>query len=325
MSDFWAGRKVLVTGGAGFVGSHLIEELYRRAPTARVTVADLAEGPSHPSPAAAAARLLRVDLRRPEACRRACRGQEVVLNLAAHVAGVGYNRSHHGTMFHDNILLSVNMLEAARLCGVERFLVVSSACVYARHCPLPMRETDGFLDRPEPTNEGYGWAKRMAEFQAWAYREEFGMKTAVVRPANTYGPRDHFDRDDCHVIAALMRRVAAGEDPIRIWGDGSQTRSFLYVEDFARGLLDAAERHAECDPVNLAADEEVSIRKLAELIRDTAGSKARLLFDPEQPAGQPRRRLDAVKAAEKFQFQARVGLSEGLRRTWEWYRSHRAP
>jgi GDP-L-fucose synthase len=325
VKGFWADRNVLVTGGAGFVGSHLIDELRRRAPSARITVADLSDRWPHPLESGEAPRLLTLDLRRPESCLKACRGQDVVLNLAAHVAGVGYNRVHHGTMFRDNMLVALNMMEAARLSGVERFLVVSSACVYARHCPIPMRESDGFLDRPEPTNEGYGWAKRMAELQAWAYHEEFGMKLAVVRPSNTYGPRDHFDREDCHVIAALMRRVAAKENPIRIWGDGSQTRSFIYVGDFARGLLDATEKYAKCDPVNLASEQEISIRELATLIRDTGGSRAELRFDASQPAGQPRRRLDSSKAAQAFDFKARVGLAEGLSRTWAWYREHLAP
>ncbi|MDD5657491.1 MAG: NAD-dependent epimerase/dehydratase family protein [Elusimicrobia bacterium] len=319
MSDFWSGRKVLVTGGAGFVGSHLVEELRRRAPDVRLTIADLSE-----RPAAGTERVLKLDLRSPQDCLEACRGQEIVLNLAARVAGVGYNRLHHGTMFRDNMQIAANMIEAARVCGVERFLVVSSACVYARDCPIPMRESDGFRDRPEPTNEGYGWAKRMAEFLARAYHDEFGMRFAVVRPANTYGPRDHFDSADCHVIAALMRRVAAGENPVRVWGDGSQTRSFIYVEDFARGLLDAIERHDSCEPVNLASEEEVSIRELAALIRDTVGSRSELVFDPAQPAGQPRRRLDARRAREAFGFQARVGLAEGLRRTWAWYRERSA-
>jgi len=323
MKGFWDGRKVLVTGGAGFVGSHVVEDLNRRAPTAQITVADLALEREHLPAAVREARLVPADLRRYEDCLRVCRGQEVVLNLAAHVAGVGYNRCHHGTMFRDNMLLSLNMMEAARVCGAERFLVVSSACVYARDCPIPMREGDGFRDHPEPTNAGYGWAKRMAEFQAGAYHEEFGMKVAIVRPSNAYGPRDHFERKDSHVIAALIRRVVAGEDPVVVWGDGSQTRSFLYVEDFTRGLLEVTQRYAECDPVNLASDEEVSIRDLADLIREAAGSGARLKFDPSQPMGQPRRRCDTVRAAAVAGFRARVGLAEGLRRTVAWYLAHR--
>ncbi|HAM34312.1 MAG TPA: GDP-fucose synthetase [Elusimicrobia bacterium] len=321
MKSFWDGKKVLVTGGTGFVGSHAVEELLRRSPRARITVADKVLRPENLPGLSREVKLVRADLRCYDDCLRVCRGQDVVLNLSARVAGVGYNQAHHGTMFRDNMLLSLNMLEAARVRGVERFLVVSSACVYARSCPIPMAEADGFLDRPERTNEGYGWAKRMAEFQAAAYRCEFGMKLAVVRPINAYGPRDHFDREDCHVIAALIRRVVGGENPIRVWGDGTQTRSFLYVEDFARGLLDVTQRYCECDPVNLGSDEEVTIRDLAGMIRDGAGSRASLLFDAGRPAGQPRRFCSTAKAREAAGFSARIGLAEGLRRTIAWYRA----
>ena len=320
---FWDGKAVLVTGGTGFVGSHVVEELLRRAPSARVTVADLLSRPQNLPGLWRGIRFVQTDLRRYEECLKACRGQDVVLNLAAHVAGVGYNRNHHATMFRDNMMLALHMTEAARICDVRRFLAVSSACIYARDCPIPMREEDGFLSRPERTNEGYGWAKRMAEFLAGAYGEEFGLHAVAVRPINAYGPRDHFGREDCHVIAALIHRVVSGEDPVLVWGDGSQTRSFIYVEDFARGVLDAAQRGAAGEVANLGAEEEITIRDLAGLILAAAGSRARLVFDPSRPTGQPRRRCDTNRSRERLGFQARIGLAEGLRRTVAWYLSRR--
>lgn len=324
--SFWNGKRVLVTGGAGFVGSHLVEELLRRAPKARITVADSLESGRKENLKAVLGdlRIIRADLRSLDDCRKACKGQDVVLNLAAHVGGVGYNSKHHGTMYRDNMLIALQMTEAARLAGVERFLVVSSACVYPREATVPTPESEGFRGSPEMTNEGYGWAKRMAEYLGRSYHAEFGMKVAIARPYNTYGPRDHFESENSHVISALIRRVAAGENPVRVWGDGTQSRAFLYVEDFARGLLEVCERYAVCDPVNLGTSEEVTIRRLAELILEASGSKARLVFDPSKPSGQPRRNCDPSRAKELIGFQAKVSLREGLGRTVQWYRANRA-
>lgn len=307
------------------MGSHLVERLLRRGKDVRVTVADdLRNGRRENLAAAAGIKFISPDLLDFDACRKACKGQDIVLNLAAHVGGVGYNAAHPGTMFRDNMLLSGNVIEAARLAGVERFLVVSSACVYTRHCTIPTPESEGFLDWPEDTNEGYGWAKRMAEFQAMAYHKEFGMKVAIARPYNCYGPRDHFEPEVSHVIPALIRRVLDGENPVRVWGDGAQTRAFLYVDDFARGLLDVTERYAECDPVNIGTTEEVRIARLIELVLKAAGSSAEVEFDPSKPSGQPRRNCDNTKALEKTGFKAEVSLEEGLRRTVEWYRAFRS-
>ncbi len=324
--SYWDGKKVVVTGGAGFVGSRTVEEILRKAPTAKVTVVDdLSRGRRDNLKAVLdRIRVVETGLFDLGGCLKACEGQDVVLNLVARVAGVGFNAAHHGTMFRDNMLLGLNMLEAARRCGVERFLVVSSACVYPQVCAMPTPESEGFRDAPADTNLGYGWAKRMAEFQAQAYMKEFGMKVAIARPYNAYGPRDHFGQDDSHVIAALIRRVVEGEDPVRVWGDGTQTRAFLHVDDFARGLLEVAERYAVGDPVNLGTDEEVTIRRLAEMILEAAGSKAKLVFDPSKPAGQPRRNCDTSKAREKIGFAAKVTLADGLKRTVDWYRARRA-
>jgi GDP-L-fucose synthase len=319
----WRRKKVLVTGGAGFIGSHVVERL--AAAGARVTVADRL-GPRAARNLAAVrkdVRVMKAELSDEAACRRAAKGQDVVLHLAARVAGIGYNVGHHATMFRDNMRLTMNMLEAARKAGVARFLVVSSACVYPRDCAVPTPEAEGFRGRPEPTNEGYGWSKRMSEFLGAQYREEFGMEVAVARPYNAYGPRDHFDPKTSHVIAALVRRVCDGEDPLVVWGDGSPTRAFLYVDDFARGLLLVAEKARDAEPINLGSGEEVTVAELARRVVLLAGSGARLRFDTSKPMGQPRRSCDVRKAAKAVGFRAAVPLDEGLRRTIAWYRAQR--
>ena len=321
---YWDRKKVLVTGGGGFIGSHVVERLLSAGKGVRVTVAD------RPSPVKRRnlsavwkdIRFASAELSDPKAALRLCRSQDVVLNLAASVGGVGWNSVHPGSLFRDNMAIGVNVLEAARRAGVERFLVVSSACVYPRDCAIPTPEAEGFRDAPEKTNEGYGWAKRMAEYLGRAYAEEFGMEVAIARPYNAYGPRDHFDPERSHVVAALIKRVCDGENPVKVWGDGSVTRSFLYVEDFARGLLEVAEKYPKADPLNIGADDEIPVRELAGMIVRLSGSRAKLSFDPLKPSGQPRRRCDTAKALKEIGFSARVGLPEGLAKTIAWYRAH---
>lgn len=323
-SRWWDGRRVLVAGGAGFIGSHLVELLLKTAPRARVTVAGsiTAEGRRNLKAVLKRVRLIKADLRDLSACRRACRGQDVALNLAAKVGGVHYNSVHHVELFRVNMQLAMSMIEAARLEKVKRYLVVSSACVYPRDCAIPTPESEGFRGRPEATNEGYGWSKRMAEYLGKAYADEHGMSVAVARPCNAYGPRDDFNPERSHVIAALVRRACEGEDPLVVWGDGRATRSFLYVEDFARGLLEVAERGPVGEPLNVGADEEVSVAQLARTIARLAGNGARLSFDPSRPSGQPRRRCDATKIRKTLGFKTRVSLEEGLSRTIAWYRAN---
>jgi len=322
--SFWREKRVLVTGGTGFIGSHLTELLVTsgaritvigRETEARVRFLDLKDS---------AVAYRRVDLMRlSKPLTELFTGQDVVFHLAARVAGIGYNSTHPATMLHDNLALTLTALEAARIGGVKRFQYVSSACVYPRHCTIPTPETEGFSGDPEPTNFGYGWAKRMGEVLARTYGDEHGLEVSIVRPYNGYGPRDNFDPETSHVIPALIRRVVGGEDPVVVWGDGSSTRSFLYVEDFARGLLEACEKYPVADPVNIGSDEEISIQDLVKLIIEISGSKAGIRFDRSKPNGQPRRNCDTRKATEKIGFVAKVSLREGLKKTIEWYKKIR--
>lgn len=308
----------------GFIGSHLVEALLARGRGARVTVAGRSPVLARRNLAAVwkDVRFAAADLADPAAARRLCRGRDVVINMAASVGGVGWNSTHPASLFRDNMGLGLALIEAARRADVGRYVVVSSACVYPRDCAIPTPESEGFRGEPELTNAGYGWAKRMQEYLGRSYHEEFGMEVAIARPYNAYGPRDHFDPARSHVIAALVKRVCDGENPVRVWGDGSTTRSFLYVEDFARGVLDVAERHPKADPVNIGADDEISVRDLAAAVVRLAGTGASLSFDPSKPSGQPRRRCDVSKARDVLGFTARVGLEEGLAKTIAWYREH---
>lgn len=318
---FWRGKKVLVTGGAGFIGAHTVEMLVKNG--ARVRVADNLENSTleNLENVKDDIEFVRADLRDLDAAKRVCTRQSVVLNLAAKVGGIGFNQKHPGTMFRDNVLINTNVLEAARLSDVERFLVVSSACVYPRYCTIPTPESEGFKDEPECTNFGYGWAKRIAEIQARAYVQEYGMKIAIARPYNTYGPRDHFDPQISHAIPALIKRIFDGENPLVVWGDGEQSRAFLYVKDLARGLVETTEKYPLCDPVNIGTHEEIKIKDIVALIVRLSDKNPEIVFDTSKPAGQPRRNCDTRKAKEEVGFEARVGLEEGLMQTIQWYKN----
>ena len=321
--NFWAGKKVLVTGGAGFIGSHVVEMLVDK--NAKVAVIDNLENSTleNLKKVKDKIKFIKGDLKNFEEVKKACQGQKIVLNVAAKVGGIEFNRLHLGTMFRDNVLMNTNTLEAARLAKVERFLVVSSACVYQRDCTIPTPESEGFEGVPELTNEGYGWAKRMAEVQGRLYTQEFGMKIGIVRPYNAYGPRDHFDPEKSHVIPALIKRIFDGEDPLVIWGNGEQSRAFLYVEDFARGLIEAIEKYPKPDPLNIGTNEEIKIKDLVKLILKLSLHKPKVIFDVSKPSGQPRRNCDTRKVEEKIGFKARVNLEEGLRETINWHKLHK--
>jgi len=315
---FWGGKRVLVTGGAGFIGSHLVEALSKS--NAELKVVDSFENGSQTNIESVLDKveLVRGDLRDFDKCLKVCQDVDIVLNLAAKVAGVAYNSKFPADMFRTNLVIGMNMLEAARMCDVERFLNVSSACVYRRDSHVPTTEDEGFVGDPEHSNLGYGWAKRVLELQARLYSQQYGMQVINVRPFNSYGPRDHFDVESGHVIPSLIRKIMNGDNPLIVWGDGSQTRSFIYVDDTVRGMILATERSAG-GPINIGSPEEISVANLAKLIISLTNSKIQMRFDTSRPSGQPRRCPDITRAKSDIGFETTVPLTEGLKKTIDWY------
>ena len=318
--SFWNKTRVLVTGGAGFVGSYVTERLCGLS--AHVRVADNLSTGNMQNLASVQndIEFIEVDLRDPDNCIRVVKGQDVVLNLAGWIAGIGYNASHQTEFFSNNMLLQQLPLLAARDAGVGWFCQVSSACVYPANAPVPTPESAIDIGPPEPSNQGYGWAKRMGEQLAQYVASESQMQIAILRFFNVYGPRDHFDLEKSHVIPALVRKCFSGQPVIDVWGGGEQTRSFVYVEDIAELILEVTEKYACADPVNIGTPTEISIRDLVNLIAEITGAKSAIRFDTTKPEGYRRRAPDLTKLYRVLgRVPEALPLHTGLERAINYY------
>lgn len=298
---------VVVTGGEGFLGSAVVRELHARG-VRRVAVVPHAD----------------YDLREPEACAKAVSGADVVIHAAGNVGGIGYNQAHPAELFYDNALMGIHLLEAARRKNVKKVVLIGTVCAYPKFTTVPFREEDLWTGYPEETNAPYGLAKRMLLVQAQAYRQQFGLDAIYLLPTNLYGPGDAFG-DRAHVIPALIERIAEaarqGAPKVDAWGDGSPTREFLFVDDAARGIVNAAAAYSGAEPVNLGTGREISIRELAQTIARMLGYRGQIVWQATRPNGQPRRCLDVSRAKAAFGFEAATPFEEGLKRTIAWYRN----
>jgi GDP-L-fucose synthase len=311
-NNFWQNRRVCVTGGAGFLGSFVLEKLKERG-AGEIFVPHF-EKYNLVDP---------VDVERVLDDAR----PDVIIHLAAHVGGIGANRLHPAEFFYDNLMMGVQLMHQAWKRGVEKFVAIGTVCAYPKFTPVPFREDDLWNGYPEETNAPYGLAKKMLLVQSQAYRQQYGFNSIFLLPVNLYGPRDNFDLESSHVIPALIRKCVeaqeSGQETIEVWGDGSPTREFLYVEDAAEAIVMAAENYNGSDPVNLGSGNEISIKDLAGLIKKTTGYEGQLVWDASKPNGQPRRGLDTSRAEAYFGFKARTSFEVGLQKTVSWYRAQR--
>jgi GDP-L-fucose synthase len=307
--DFWQKKRVLVTGGSGFLGSHVLDALRARGATQVL-----------------APRRIDYDLRILQNVRRLLNDArpDIVFHLAARVGGIGANREHPAEFFYDNLMMGVPLLHECWTSGVKKFIALGTICGYPKHTPIPFREETLWNGYPEETNAPYGLAKKMLLVQSQSYRQQYGFNSVFLMPVNLYGPGDNFDPSSSHVIPALIRKcieaTERGDSEIEVWGDGSPTREFLYVEDAAEGIVLAAERCNDSEPVNLGSAHEISIRDLVALIARLTNFEGRIVWDTTKPNGQPRRRLDTTRAEKGFGFRARTDFTTGLDRTIQWYR-----
>lgn len=304
---FWNQRQVCVTGGAGFLGSFVVEKLKARG--ADVFIPTIEE----------------YDLTQMDSIKKMYDAYrpDLVIHLAAQVGGIGANREHPADFFYNNLMMGVQLIHEAYLRKIEKFVALGTICAYPKYTPVPFKEEDLWGGYPEETNAPYGLAKKMLLVQSQAYRAQYGYNSIFLMPVNLYGPRDNFNPESSHVIPALIHKCLeakqTGKNSIEVWGDGSPTREFLYVEDAAEGILLAAEKYNSSEPVNLGSGMEISIKDLVTLIVQFTGFEGRLIWDASKPNGQPRRRLDVSRAQHEFGFKAQMTFKEGLRRTIDWY------
>ena len=318
-NDFWKDKRVIVTGGGGFLGSFVIAKLKKRGATdifiPRFKDYDLTESSS-------VKRLFDDTLGDNFDSQKM-----VVIHLAANVGGIGANREHPAEFFYDNLMMGVELMHQAWQRGVGKFVAIGTVCAYPKFTPVPFKEDDLWIGYPEETNAPYGLAKKMMLVQAQAYREQYGFNSIFLLPVNLYGPHDNFNLETSHVIPALIRKAMEAQDrgdkELPVWGDGSPTREFLYVEDAADGIITAAESYNGSEPVNLGSGYEIAIKDLAEMIARETGFEGKLAWQTDKPNGQPRRALDVSRAKEFFGWQAQVSFEEGLRRTVKWFKENR--
>jgi len=312
MTSFWKDKRVVVTGGAGFLGSFVVDQL--RAKGCQQIVIPRSQD---------------YDLVQMDAVKQLYSDAkpDLVIHLAARVGGIGANQSNPGRFFYDNLMMGAQLIEVGRQRGLKKFVATGTICAYPKFAPIPFKEDDIWNGYPEETNAPYGLAKKMMLAQSQAYRDQYGFNSIVLFPVNLYGPRDNFDLETSHVIPALIRKCAiakeAGHASITLWGDGSPTREFLYVEDAAEGILLAAEQYEGNLPVNLGTGEEVAIRDLAGMIAAEVGFAGQINWDTTKPNGQPRRCLDVSRAKQLFGFEARHRLCDGLKQTVQWFQANR--
>ncbi len=308
--NFWTGKKILITGGAGFLGTHMIEELAARG----VSPSQLRIPRSRDT-----------DLRKWEDCVRSVKDQDLVIHLAAKVGGIGYNRNNPATLFYDNAIMGIQLMEAARQEGVGKCVIVGTVCAYPKFTPVPFSEYELWNGYPEETNAPYGLAKKILLVQCQAYRSQYGFNAIYLLPVNLYGPGDNFDPESSHVIPALIRKfveaVRDGRDAVEVWGTGTASREFIYVKDAARGIIMAAEHYKGSEPVNIGSGMEIRISDLVSLIADLTGFKGSIVWDTTKPDGQLRRCLDVSRAKREFGFTAEMEFREGLKETIRWYKT----
>ncbi|TQK73691.1 GDP-L-fucose synthase [Brevibacillus sp. AG162] len=306
-----AKKRIVVTGGAGFLGSHVVHQLRKMDCT------DIFIPRSH-----------EYDLRKEHDVNKMLQDfrPDILLHLAAVVGGIGANQKNPGKYFYDNLMMGTQLMEQSRLFGVEKFVAIGTICSYPKHAPVPFREEDIWNGYPEETNAPYGLAKKMMLVQSQAYREQYGFNSIYLLPVNLYGPGDNFDLETSHVIPAIIRKcvdaIRNGEKKIVLWGTGSVTREFIYVEDAAQAIIAATMNYDQSEPVNIGSGHEISIKNLAELIRQLSGFHGEFEWDETKPDGQPRRLLDVTKAKELFGFEAQTSLLAGLEKTVAWYMAH---
>lgn len=305
-NDYWANKRVVVTGGAGFLGSNVVKQLEA------LSVKDIVIPRSNTN-----------DLRSQEACAKVVEGADIVIHLAANVGGIGYNRDFPGTLFYDNLLMGVHMMEESRKAGVKKFVAIGTICAYPKFAPIPFKEQDLWDGYPEETNAPYGLAKKMMLVQSTAYRDQYNFNSIFLLPVNLYGPGDNFEPGSSHVIPALIKKFVEakqnGSNSVEVWGDGSATREFCYVDDAAKGIILATEKYNKSEPVNIGAGFEISIHDLANKISDLVGYTGQIIWDKAKPNGQPRRMLDVSRAASEFGFTANTTFDVGLSKTVSWY------